>query len=568
MLVKDLICVIFDYILAFMTNAAFHAGYLNDPSTTIQQEKLDPTLTDYIAVLAAEHPFTKDIKVDARRVVSGLADNWPKLPACSAQARALWRCIAGMVHSLPTISTVPDILIRVSVGRAPMLPAWLPEPNEPTVIATFDASDGIVRQCVLSGSASAVSSLGPLAIRSGLMVICQHVAPLNSRFVDNHPWVIDNGRSWAGMYEGEPILRWDERRAGDRAPITGTPSPNLYPPILNPNFLNPELYPPFEHVMARPSQPPAPKVTQNGKRSGLLGTALFSGAANAVYKAIEAYQRQKHVKEAIKDEAANHEAKPDAATARNGQILPGNTATAIPPAEWWTLGWPHERGSATRPLPEVLAANTAANDAFSEPCPSHQPELPDTSIGADDNPRHMDHHQFETAMHDATDGSVPAHHASYVSHEAPGIEAKRDGLRESVSPTDGFLRHPHNNHSPSYEGLSPRSDSDSVTTSHDLSPDHSEVYERATAAGPGATRDRSKDQPFEESRSGGESESGQPKTNPDRNDTYQLYVMAEEKATERLQDDEHNEDEKRAKQAEEDVAAHNHLKAPTLEPSV
>ncbi|MDR3425357.1 MAG: hypothetical protein P4M13_09870 [Alphaproteobacteria bacterium] len=155
------------------------------PPFLVLEENLDDEVRDYIAVMAEQHPFSINMDIDERFVIPRLAKHWPDEPIWPLQAYALWESIDNVVHSIPAITTTPNILLRLSAAAGSLVPSSIPEPQEPSALATFDGVNGVMHRCVLP-PLEKLPSLEDMAIPLGVMAICQPVAPmLISQFKDS-----------------------------------------------------------------------------------------------------------------------------------------------------------------------------------------------------------------------------------------------------------------------------------------------------------------------------------------------------------------------------------------------
>ena len=169
------------------------AGFVHAPTTlaeevsaVVEQQKLGVGVTQYIVALATHHPFTKDIVVDRRRVMSDLAPSWPVLSGQDDNAREVLSYIDEMVRLFPAVEATPNFLLRISVNSLHLTPLTVPEPDEPVSIVTFDAATGIMRTAVLP-STSHLPELDYMSVEGGIMVLCQPLPPLINAFHDSIP---------------------------------------------------------------------------------------------------------------------------------------------------------------------------------------------------------------------------------------------------------------------------------------------------------------------------------------------------------------------------------------------
>ena len=194
---------------------------------TVEQEKINPGLNDYITALG-DKPFTQDLVTAPSRVVYDLARFWPKLQGRAQQARELWGRIATIVQSIPTEQVGSTVALRIVVASSQLAPGALPAPKQAAVLATFDTVDGILRRYVVP-AANEAPLLEDMAIPAGLMVLVQSVPPLTSVFEDNRPiYFIAGNTTLFGPRNRDPVLSGDAAAAA--AGAVASPSPNLVPP--------------------------------------------------------------------------------------------------------------------------------------------------------------------------------------------------------------------------------------------------------------------------------------------------------------------------------------------------
>ena len=158
---------------------------LHPQSGTIEitQEKFSPALKNYIAMLAQEHPFVHDLKIDKRQTIMRLAEFWPIEPAWLAEAKELWAYINTVVQAVPAIVPTHDVLLRVCVANTKLTPTRLPECHEAASIATLCAVSGLMHSCTLQAM-DVPPPLDALTISSGVMVVCQPVGHLHDPYID------------------------------------------------------------------------------------------------------------------------------------------------------------------------------------------------------------------------------------------------------------------------------------------------------------------------------------------------------------------------------------------------
>jgi len=173
----------------------------------VEQEKLAPAMLDFVRVLTqvlSDKPL--EWKID-RRALPGMLnaflekalENFPPSPQRDAAAAAFTETVNGVVGQVSVSEAMPRVLVRISAARSRLEPGALPEPNEPAVLASFDAIDGVIRRCIVA--AEATPALDGMAVDAGVIVISQPALPSTQHQTDlNHPF------ETAGLY-GEQRYR-------------------------------------------------------------------------------------------------------------------------------------------------------------------------------------------------------------------------------------------------------------------------------------------------------------------------------------------------------------------------
>jgi len=160
--------------------------YEGEGAVVVEQQKLSSMMKKYIIALTENYPFTKDIKLDKRRSMADIATVWPKLSGWEAQAKEMAEYIRDIIGAIPTVEPMPGVLLRISISPSRLTPMAFPEPQESAVIATFDSVKGILRRCIFTGREEP-PRLDDIAVRAGIMIICQPLPPFINQFSDRYP---------------------------------------------------------------------------------------------------------------------------------------------------------------------------------------------------------------------------------------------------------------------------------------------------------------------------------------------------------------------------------------------
>lgn len=159
------------------------ASFSGNDTPVIAQREINSALKRYVAMLVKQHPFVKDLKLDSRLVSSQLATFWPVDPAWAAEAKELWAIINAVIHSIPARTPTYTVRLRIAVADSALTPVAFPESGETAAVATLDASEGVLRSCVLRVM-DEPPPLTALTIPAGIMIICQPVGELPDPYID------------------------------------------------------------------------------------------------------------------------------------------------------------------------------------------------------------------------------------------------------------------------------------------------------------------------------------------------------------------------------------------------
>lgn len=182
-------------------------------SASVEQEKLNPAVSDYLAAFVRQHPFAKDVLVDRRQVVPVLAKFWPPMPGRAAEARQLLDYVDETVRAFPLREPTLNFLLRIVVAPTGLAPLTIPEANEAVSIAAFDSVSGILHRTSVPRAAS-LPELGYMEIKAGIMVLCQPLPPQMNGYRDTVP-LVDAVRD--ELYLGYTGRNRDKILSGDQA---------------------------------------------------------------------------------------------------------------------------------------------------------------------------------------------------------------------------------------------------------------------------------------------------------------------------------------------------------------
>ncbi len=200
----------------------------DQPPVVLEQQKLDPTIQDYIMALAAHGPFAHDLKTTRPHVLAALAEIWPHLTGWEKQEEELLKSIRDVLVSTPASASAPAIFVRISITSAALIPTNLPEPEEAVIIISFDGKEGVMKSCTIPASAAAVPTLRDMAVPTGLIVMGQPMAATAP--VGNNP-LLEFGvdQNFYGTRVRDRVLRGDASLKGDDTSIAGDNTPYVAP---------------------------------------------------------------------------------------------------------------------------------------------------------------------------------------------------------------------------------------------------------------------------------------------------------------------------------------------------
>jgi len=171
----------------------------------IYQQSLSLRVKEYIALLASQHSFNKNLTLSKRELIHELSRFWPELPEWRNETFRIWSFISDAVNSIPTVESFPRVLLQIRVNSdLPTVTTHL-EPAESAAITTFNSTDGVMKSCFVTPIGE-LPDLEAMDVASGIMVLCQSLPPFTVKIND------------VGPQDAEAALKKSKREMDDLFP--------------------------------------------------------------------------------------------------------------------------------------------------------------------------------------------------------------------------------------------------------------------------------------------------------------------------------------------------------------
>ncbi|MFY9287429.1 MAG: hypothetical protein WAO98_02880 [Alphaproteobacteria bacterium] len=143
------------------------------------QEELDPVIKDYIAALAAQHPFSKNTKIEGKTLLTTLSEFWPDIPEWSGQSFEVWNTINNQM--LAVRGGEAGATLHITVSSSPICPSYEGQTGDAVGVISFDCVNGILQH----HPAATKDRPAPhrLQIPAGLMVMYRLLQPVQTQQV-------------------------------------------------------------------------------------------------------------------------------------------------------------------------------------------------------------------------------------------------------------------------------------------------------------------------------------------------------------------------------------------------